>query len=561
MATYQPHGSGQAPVNCGLCETDRPIQWKCMDCSLLMCDHCKDKVHSKFKNGLDHKIIDKNEIGLHREVLDFTNIKCHEHTGQLSCLYCKTCDIFVCPSCIAKDHKKHDLIEIGDVYKTNVESLKRKQNEMTKKDSGMKVKKDDLNKTMSARISMYSKVRQNILTHEKIIDKQVKKYFKELVDKLDQSHETYLTLVKPDLNALSLFTKETEDKVNEVQELIETSNATEFFKGATMMQISAEIQEPQTKQSYFSPLQFVPGNINQSHVGSLQDEIRLSKETKISLVIKKEYQTELEIIAFVSPCLDQSIWVSSGNYKVLQRVIPVENNLKVMSTFNIFVCGMAVSPFNQLLVCVSGKTRLRQISSNGELIDSVYDVTPFIPTAVHLSSGNKLIVGAQQVKLGRSAVIIMNKKGDKETVYEHDKHNQPLFTNPWHISSTSNGNIHVIDKISDDNRKVVVLGQEGNIINEYAGYSILHKSTPFKPFNIATSPSDNVVVISLNTSILHILNDNGFLLSYFNFKEVCMQSPCSFAFNRSGQLYIGCTRAAGIQTKEAKLYAIDIAGF
>lgn len=40
---------------------------------------------------------------------------------------------------------------------------------------------------------MYSKVRQDILTHEKIINKQVKKYFKELVHKLDQSHETDLT--------------------------------------------------------------------------------------------------------------------------------------------------------------------------------------------------------------------------------------------------------------------------------------------------------------------------------------------------------------------------------
>ncbi|XP_063427090.1 uncharacterized protein LOC134710636 [Mytilus trossulus] len=92
---------------------------------------------------------------------------------------------------------------------------------MTKKDSGIKVKKDDLNKTMSARISMYSKVRQDILTHDKIINKQlqVDKYFKELVDKLDESHETDLTLVKLDLNALLLFTKETEDKVKEVQEL------------------------------------------------------------------------------------------------------------------------------------------------------------------------------------------------------------------------------------------------------------------------------------------------------------------------------------------------------
>ncbi|CAG2250095.1 TN [Mytilus edulis] len=153
---------------------------------------------------------------------------------------------------------------------------------------------------MSAENSKYSKVRQDIVSHEKTVKEQVDKYFKELLNKLDQSHETVLTSVKSDINAISLFTNKTEDKINEVQDFIDISNASEFFKEVKTMEKSTEIQEPQTKPSYSSSPKFVPGNITQSHIGSLQDDGNLSAEINISLVINNEYQTELDAIAFIS---------------------------------------------------------------------------------------------------------------------------------------------------------------------------------------------------------------------------------------------------------------------
>ncbi|XP_071162358.1 uncharacterized protein [Mytilus edulis] len=562
MASSQPFGGGQVPVNCKLCKTDRPIQWKCMDCSIMMCAHCKENVHSQFKNALDHKIIKRDEIELHKEELDFTNIKCNEHTGQFSCLYCNTCEILVCPTCVAKIHKKHDLIEISDAYNIKVEILKKGQSKMQKSNYKINAKKDQLNKLVSAENIKYNKEKRNIQSHEETVKEQVEQYFKELKIKLEHNHETVLSTVKSDLNAISLFTKQKVGKINEFQDCIDLSNASEFFKVVKKMEKFTETQEPRTRPSYTSSPKFVPGNLNQSHIGSLQDDGNLSAEINISLVINNEYQTELESIAFVSLCLDQSIWISSGSFGVLQRVKPEGTNLKVMSEFNIDVCGMAVTPSNQLLLCVYGKTRLQQISSSGELTDSVYDVSPLLPIAIHVISDNKLIVGAYNGKLKRDTVIIMNKKGDKETVYEHDEHNQPLFNNARYITTTCNGNIHVVDWISDDARgKVVILGEGGHIINQYTGHPTINKSKPFKPVDIVTTPSDNVVVMGFDTDILHILNDNGYLVSYFNTNDIGIKFPYSLAFNTTGQLYIGCTRPAGSQAQEAKLYEINIEGF
>ncbi|XP_076099605.1 uncharacterized protein LOC143069059 [Mytilus galloprovincialis] len=562
MASSQSVRKGQVPVNCKLCETNRTIQWKCMDCSMLMCGYCTDNVHSKFKNAKDHKIISLKDVGMYREEMDFTNIKCAEHTEQVSCLYCSKCQILVCPTCIMKVHKKHDLIKISDAYNIKVNILKKGQSKMQKSNYKINAKKDQLNKLVSAENIKYNKEKRNIRSHEETVKEQVEQYFKELKNKLEQSHETVLTSVKSDLNAISLFTTQKEDKITEVQNCIDLSNASEFFKEVKKMEKFTETQEPRTRPSYSSSQKFIPGNFTQSNIGSLQDDGNLSAEINISLVINNEYQTELDAIFCVSPCLDQSIWISSGTFGVLQRVKPEGTNLKVMSEFNIIVYGMAVTPSNQLLLCVYGKTRLQQISSSGELTDSVYDVSPLLPIAIHVISDNKLIVGAYNVKLKRDTVIIMNKKGDKEAVYEHDEHNQPLFNNPRRITTTCKGNIHVVDQISDDwSGKVVILGQGGHIINQYTGHPTINKSKPFRPVHIVTTPSDNVVVIDMSTQILHILNDNGHLISYFNTNDIGIEFPLSLAFNTTGQLYIGCSKAVGSQTKEAKLYEINIDGF
>ncbi|VDI63844.1 Hypothetical predicted protein [Mytilus galloprovincialis] len=162
------------------------------------------------------------------------------------------------------------------------------------------------------------------------------------------------------------------------------------------MEKFTETQEPPTRPSYTSSPTFVPGNLNQSHIGSLQDDGNLSAEINISLVINNKYQTVLDVIGSVNTCLDQSFWISSGVYKVLQRVKPEGTNLKVMSEFNIDVCGMAVTPSNQLLLTVKGKTRLQQISSTSELTDSVYDVSPLYPYSIHVTGGVSSIKATRQ---------------------------------------------------------------------------------------------------------------------------------------------------------------------
>ncbi|XP_063410064.1 uncharacterized protein LOC134693250 [Mytilus trossulus] len=145
MAFARSIQKGQIPVGCQLCEGGNKIQWKCITCESLMCDKCKNGVHLKI--GKDHKILNINEIGKSegsKDTIKFSEVKCDEHSNQACCLFCKTCNKFICPKCITiKVHNGHELIEEEDYNKGTVQLTPKQKSKIKLEIS--KVYKTDLN--------------------------------------------------------------------------------------------------------------------------------------------------------------------------------------------------------------------------------------------------------------------------------------------------------------------------------------------------------------------------------------------------------------------------------
>ncbi|XP_063435868.1 uncharacterized protein LOC134716790 [Mytilus trossulus] len=360
----------QAPAKCGICDTDRSIKWKCIDCSRLMCNRCKEKIHPEFRNSKDHQVVNIKDVGQQTVVA----------------------------------------LNIYKQYQT---------------------------------------------------------------------------------------------------------------------ELSGVVEQPSI----------------------------------VELQINKEYQTELSGVVCMSYCDDDSLWICTYHEKVLQRVKPEGTKLNILSNFNIKVVSMAVTQSSNLLITTVAP-RLQEISSNtGTLTDSVYDVSPFIPTAVHCTSDNTVLVAGVNKDYpypGRRVVILMNQNGDHERVYEHDQHNQPILTNPKTITtSTSNGNIHVVDRVMNDRGRVVVLGQGGDIINIYEGDIKINKVRPFMPRDIVTTPRYNVIVADPGTNTLHILNNTGLLMTSYKTSDINIMFPMSLAFTQTGKVYIGCFTT---DDSKAKIYEVTMSG-
>ncbi|XP_076103763.1 uncharacterized protein LOC143072611 [Mytilus galloprovincialis] len=561
MAFSQSVKKSQIPINCHLCDTEKN-KWKCIDCELLMCDKCKDGRHLRIKNAQDHRVISIKDIGLHSRELDFTNIKCPDHASQSCCLFCKICDSLVCPTCVSKVHKKHanDLIEISEAYHMKKERLKNEHSKIKMEEKNAVTKKEQLVKRKNAENAKYSKVIQDILNHGKVLKSDIDKYIKELKDEVDANLKTIFQSLDTDLSIVAKSMEYSNEKNTKVDDLIKSTDLANFFSDVRKMEKSMEVPVLKTQSSYNSIPKFVPGKITHSHVGVLQSE-ESSEELIVSFDIIQEYQTELTMITGIIPCVDNSVWISSNKDDCLIYAIPTGKELNVVSKFNMKVYDMAITTSNNLLLCVHGKSRIQQlIITTGKLSDTVYNVSPLFSTAIHITSDNKVIVGGNSDKLGRRAVFVMNEQGDHETVYEHDQHNQPILIYPLSITSTSNGNIHVVDRKQGKEGRVVVLTTGRGVINSYKGHPEINKVYTFKPNRIVTTPRDNVMVTDLDTHTIHILDSKGRLVSWYNTEDIGILYPLSFGFTPTGQLYIGCGRQAGSTDKEAKIYEVTCSG-
>lgn len=560
MAFSQSIKKSQVPVSCGLCEIDRPIMWKCLDCSLLVCNHCKEKVHSKFKNAQDHKVIDIKEVGLHAEELDFKNIKCKEHAEHNCCLFCKTCGNLVCPTCVSQIHNKHDLIEIREGYNMKIDKLKTGQINIQKEKSNMVAKKDQMNKLTMAEKSKFTKVSQDILSHEKSVRAAVDNDFGKLKHSLDQRHKTVMMSIESDQNTMSVAMKLADYKVNELQDLIQISDATTFFTDVQLIEKSMTVPTLQPKSNYGSTPIFIPGEITQLKVGVLQGDKSSPVKANVVLNIITKYRTELSKIMYLSQSIDNSLWITSGATGELQRVKLEGDKLRVISTLRIEVYGMAVLPSNDVLLSTGDRSKLKQLSiTTGKLTDTVYNVDPFSVTDIHITSGNRVIVGGYNADLGRTAVFVINQQGEHETVYELNNDKQPICNYPKSITSTSNGIIHVVDyKVSDGEGRVLMLGNGADTINSYTGQMEITKNKVFRPVRIVTTPIDNVIVV--DSYYLHILTNTGQLITLYNTRDIGILRPYALAITTTGQLIIGGTKPKDIKTKEANIYEVNMSG-
>ncbi|XP_052100327.1 uncharacterized protein LOC127734476 [Mytilus californianus] len=548
-------------VNCEFCDTKKEVKWKCLDCGKIICNECKDKIHKKIRRGKYHEIVEiKEDKQVNFPETDFVNTKCQYHSEQLYSHFCKTCENLVCLRCIVRCHKGHELIEINEMYHTEINRLKKGQsilqNDITKAVTKMHEEKQ---KQISEN-SIYCNLKEEIDTQEKALINAVKEYANICRSKLDTSHKEISISIGENIDALSRNIKQFEGKYNELEDCLYTADIADFFHNVCGIDRQMYVGKEKTKSTFDVLANFIPGDISLSHFGKLESNENWFDYPTVDLNINKEYQTELCRVGYLFPCTD-SLWIADNKYQILQKVKPEGDKLNILFQFNFPIYGIALTASNNLLLA-TGKSRLQQICCiTGKLTDSIYEVQQFSPSAIHVTSEDKVIIGGKRKKTGRKALLVMNANGQEETVYELDQENRPLFTYPRKITDTRNGNIHVIDyKPSGFKGSVVTLGKEGNIINKYKGDPNISVMSGFKPVDIVTTPKDNVVLADVDTHTIHFLSNYGHLLTYFHTNDIGILYPYSLDFNLSGQHNIGCGRLPCSETKEAMIYKVTISG-
>lgn len=292
------------------------------------------------------------------------------------------------------------------------------------------------------------------------------------------------------------------------------------------------------------------------------------KQQKPTIKVIRKYTTDFRQIYAMVSCSFDSLWISDLLQNVIKNVKLKNDNIQIITEFNISVYDMTTTN-NNLLVSVSDESRLKILKKGSRQISqSNYNVQPLCTWDVHVTRDQKIIIGAKTLRsgyrTGSQLVIAMDEKGSNLQKYEHDNNNKLLFTLPFRITSTSNGNIWVVDMLDEDGRgRVVVLGQAGNIIHIYNGHpEVNSKERPFNPTGLLTTPADNVIVADCLNHTLHIMNSDGTFLSYIRTDDEGIRLPHSLALSSEGHFYIGSsTPKRSPNSVKAILYKVKYSGF
>ena len=493
-------------ICCQLCETEQKIKWKCIECELLMCDKCNKKIHPKFKNAKDHRIIDIKDVGIQDEGrgdnLDFTNIKCKLHQGQSCCLFCRNCDTLVCPSCVAKSHTGHNFIEINEAYDMKLDKLKKGQKKVEKDNVNITREEKELNQVKNIQDSKYSKAMEDVQTRKNALIKDVNAYVHKLSYDLNNKIKSIHDSIDTEKKKVEKSRQILEEQTNKAKDIISTTDMSRFFDEVDKLGKSMEEVIPPVSLKHGNMVKFVPGEVTQSNIGSLQaDDGAGMLDTKMRLKVTKEFETEMKYVQFVGRTIHY------GSEMI---------HLKFCRKWNQFI---------NLQHNVTGYCNW----------DEVCPVC---------------------MCKGRRPVIVMDNTGRHQNTYEYESNGKRLFTYPAAITSTRNGNICVLDWLTSDRRsRLVVLKPDGNILSTYLGHPKLNaEDKPFKPRDIVTSPSDYIIISESSSNLIHMLDSSGYFVSSFDTTDIGVVYPYALSF--SGQLCIGCSSLPQSQDN-AKLYEVE----
>ncbi|VDH96986.1 Hypothetical predicted protein [Mytilus galloprovincialis] len=407
MAFSQSLKRGQAPATCNFCEEETKIKWKCTNCDILMCAKCKDKIHAKLKNSKNHNVIDIKEVGIYQGELDFSDLKCEKHSGQSCVMFCASCDTLVCALCIGNTHNGHVLVETSRGFDIRKDKFKSDQKKIKEKIGYLMERKNEMTTINMKDSAKYKELIKRIEAQNVEVKNAADRNTEQLKSELNKKWSDLQTV---EMDKLEKVIVSLQGLVStNVEDIVLSNDVEKLFIDSSKLSSALNIAE-----TNIGSISFLPGQISPNIMGSVQ---LVSNAVNVRIV--KQFQTGISRVFYLSLCPDNSLWISDQN--VLQKVKPLEHKLTVESTFNIKVYGMAITPTGDLLLSSDGSV-LKQISGKtGELADSIYNAHPLDPYVVHVTKDGKVIVGVKSggkawPVTGRRAIIVMNQKGEHETI-------------------------------------------------------------------------------------------------------------------------------------------------
>jgi hypothetical protein len=550
------------PKLCELCNTDIKIKWRCVECNKFICDRCKE-IHLNVQTNIQHQIIDiKSPFQDVQPKIITDNIPCTEHATKMTCLFCGTCDHLVCADCILSKHKKHNFEPVEKILSEKLDELKGAETRCSKDLTLCQAKVEEFQISEAKCESLCDETITTIKKREKQLIDGITKHSQKLQNEIELERKT----VKKTFCDLKRQADQAEKTIilhqDEIMAALKSIQGSTIFTTAKKMMSDLNFNPIPSEIKYFIPGKETVNDIP-NLFGSLQKMKIPQVQSDIDFEVVDSYTTDLSGIFNIITVDDKSTWVNDYKKQVIRQINIDNDNITTTKKISCSIYDMTLTSNNDILLSVYNSSDIKLLTKSGEIKPFFSVSSPLLPWGIHVTSDNNIIVGVKEpgnnpytpTDKSTRALLIFGMDGKQQHTYQYDSNKHRLFTLPQRITTNNNKDIVVIDGTSDDTGRVMVVGWEGGLRWTYTGHSKINVTTKFNPIDVVTTTAGHIIVSDYDTHALHVLSEQGDILTCKVLKDMGIQYPFSLDIDRRGQLWVGC-HADGKQM--AKIHMVNL---
>ena len=518
----------QDVIRCDLCETPVPPK-HCAICYIHLCEVCVGEHLSD--ESKDHYIVPFKLRGI--------TPKCPKHSTEVCTQLCTTCNIPVCPLCVASsEHEQHKKKDVLTLFETKRELILKDLQDLEKNiypkyqkaATNIPVQRADVNKRSQNLTTALDKQGEALHTEIDTIIQGMKSEIDDMdaqhIAAIDQQEGainhtiTKITQVILDLKRLLQRLQDKLDTSDVCLVSVYTSRNEEFRRLPAQFQVTLPTFTPQEINREQIHQQI--GSLSELAITSLLDEPR----------ILTNIQTEYEGLFSVSCSIDSELW-TCGNENNIMRLYNLKGELlrSVRTQSGNVPWDIALTRSENLVYTDPDDKSINQVS--GTQTRALIKLRGWRPLRLCITSSGDLLVIMGSDDKKQTKVVRYSGSTEKQSIQWDDQGN-PLYTSSYskYLSENKNLDICVADFIAG---AVVVVNAAGKLRFRYTGPpSTSHES--FYPFGITTDSQGNILTADWDNHRIHIIDQDGNFRRYIY--NCGLQKPQGLCVDSRDNLFV-----------------------
>lgn len=520
---------------CQYCSHQSEELWNCHECQLLLCERCNQNIHTKIASALNHRVsklqTGSDEAGiLHRQLIFSTH--CTQHVENTCFGICGKCTKCLCPECIEKPDDKF--------VASRKDRLKEIQEKITENMPIVSAQMETLNKFKEMYTAKYDHMKETICNKKEEMKASITEHAKSLIGELDEWWSPTKGSIAMEEQRLTSVENNLKECSSIIQQAIESDDPSRIIQVSEM--IDSKIHEKiaalgitQPKPILFS-IKMSAKNLT---LGSFLKVPQLKIVQELDCAVTSTLHT-----------VDDDLILGYGNWSYkMKYFILAKDKCYYTKNVSLLTETFTTNATKQIMHITSSKD-ISMRNENGE-DKKLFSVPYFYGgslTAIHHDKKDRILLGyTSRSQEGSRGIMVYNREYQLLFKVEKDKDKQWIFTHPVAVTTNYNGDICVIDQLTQEESKLVVLDKMGELRWEYDG-RIEGQAELFYPKRVATSAKGFIFISETKRNIVIMFSQDGDLLTGLDESDG-IGEPSGLTVNGKGQLLVGC---------KGKLHIVEI---